>query len=153
MEKILNYIGGEQIPSMDGEFLDNVNPATGMVYSKVPSSKAADVQKAVDAAQKALAGWSALAPHERSKYLKKIAELINQNLDSLAMAETIDNGKPITVSKTVDIPRAAENFIFFSDIVNEFESHEFDDRGKGKNTVHYSPVGVVGCISDRKSVV
>jgi aminomuconate-semialdehyde/2-hydroxymuconate-6-semialdehyde dehydrogenase len=137
MEKILNYIGGEQIPALDGEFLDNVNPATGMVYSKVPNSKAQDVEKAVLAAQKALPGWSALAPHERSKYLQKISDLILKNLDSLALAETIDNGKPISVSKTVDIPRAAENFTFFSEIVNEFESHEFDDRGKGKNTVHY----------------
>lgn len=147
METILNYIGGEQIPALDGEFLDNVNPATGAVYSKVPSSKAADVQKAVEAAQKAFPAWSALTAHERSKYLVKIAELIHKNLDSLALAETIDNGKPISVSKSVDIPRAAENFMFFSEIVNEFESHEFDDRGKGKNTVHYSPVGVVGCIS------
>jgi aminomuconate-semialdehyde/2-hydroxymuconate-6-semialdehyde dehydrogenase len=147
MEKILNYIGGEQIPALDGEFLDNVNPATGMVYSKVPNSKAQDVEKAVQAAQKALPGWSALSAAERSKYLIKISDLILKNLDSLALAETVDNGKPISVSKTVDIPRAAENFSFFSEMVNEFESHEFDDRGKGKNTVHYSPVGVVGCIS------
>lgn len=147
MEKILNYIGGEQIPPLDGEFLDNINPATGKVYSKVPHSKAQDVSRAVEAAKKAFPSWSALSTAERSQYLLKISELIVKNLDSLALAETIDNGKPISVSKTVDIPRAAENFTFFAEMINEFQSHEFDDRGKGRNTVHYSPVGVVGCIS------
>lgn len=147
MEQILNYIGGEQTPALDGEFLDNMNPATGLVYSKVPNSKAADVEKAVRAAQNALPGWSALSATDRSKYLLKIADLINKNLESLSLAETIDNGKPIMVSKSVDIPRAAENFTFFAELIKEFESHEFDDQGKGKNTVHYSPVGVVGCIS------
>jgi aminomuconate-semialdehyde/2-hydroxymuconate-6-semialdehyde dehydrogenase len=147
METILNYIGGELSPALDGEFIDNVNPATGKVYSKVPSSKAADVKKAVAAAKSALSAWSALSVSERSAYLKKISDLILKNLDMLAMAETIDNGKPISVSKTVDIPRAAENFSFFADAIKEFKSEEFDDRGKGRNTVHYSPVGVVGCIS------
>ncbi|MFP5386366.1 MAG: aldehyde dehydrogenase [Bacteriovoracia bacterium] len=147
MEKILNFIGGEFTPPLDGEFLDNVNPATGKVYSKVPNSKAADVEKAVAAAQKAFPAWSALSAEDRSKYLQKISDLILKNLDALALAETIDNGKPIMVSKTVDIPRSAENFSFFAEIIKEFVSHEFDDRGKGRNTVHYSPVGVVGCIS------
>lgn len=147
MEKILNFIGGEFTPPLDGEFLDNVNPATGKGYSKVPNSKAADVEKAVAAAQKAFPAWSALSAEDRSKYLQKISDLILKNLDALALAETIDNGKPIMVSKTVDIPRSAENFSFFAEIIKEFVSHEFDDRGKGRNTVHYSPVGVVGCIS------
>jgi aminomuconate-semialdehyde/2-hydroxymuconate-6-semialdehyde dehydrogenase len=147
METILNYIGGEQTPALDGEFLDNVNPTRGLVYSKVPNSKAADVEKAVLAAQKAFSGWSSLPASERSKYLQKISDLILKNLDALALAETIDNGKPITVSKTVDIPRSAENFSFFAEAITEFVSHEFDDRGKGRNTVHYSPLGVVGCIS------
>ncbi len=147
METILNYIGGELSGALDGEFLDNVNPATGKVYSKVPSSKEADVKKAVAAAQNALPAWSALSAGERSKYLQKISDLILKNLDSLAMAETIDNGKPISVSKTVDIPRSAENFSFFAEAIKEFKSEEFDERGKGRNTVHYTPVGVVGCIS------
>jgi aminomuconate-semialdehyde/2-hydroxymuconate-6-semialdehyde dehydrogenase len=147
MKHILNYIDGDHIPPQDGEFLDNVNPATGMVYSKVPSSRAADVEKAVHAAQKAFPAWSALSASERSNYLLKIADLILKNLDSLALSETIDNGKPISVSKSVDIPRAAENFSFFAQMIHEFKSYQFDDQGKGRNTVHYSAVGVVGCIS------
>jgi aminomuconate-semialdehyde/2-hydroxymuconate-6-semialdehyde dehydrogenase len=147
MEKILNYIGGELLPPQDGEFLENVNPATGEVYSLVPSSKASDVQKAVAAAKKAFPTWRSLSSQERAKYLRKISELITKNLDRLAMAETIDNGKPISISKTVDIPRSAENFAFFAEAIEDFKSHEFDERGKGRNQVHYSPVGVVGCIS------
>ena len=121
MEKIFNFIGGELTPPIDGAFLDNVNPATGAVYSQVPDSKAADVKKAIEAAKKAFPAWSALSPKERSVYLTKISELITKNLDQLAMAETVDNGKPISVSKSVDIPRSAENFAFFSEIIHEFK--------------------------------
>lgn len=147
MEKILNFISGEFCAPLDGEFLNNVNPSTGKVYSLVASSKKGDVDMAVAAAQAALPYWSGLAVNERSKYLQRISELILKNLDSLAMAETIDNGKPISVSKTVDIPRSAENFSFFAELIQEFTSVEFDDRGKGRNTVYFTPVGVVGCIS------
>ena len=147
MEKILNYIDGEMIPPMDGEFLDNVNPATGKVYSLVPNSKASDVKRAIAAASKALPAWSALGPTERSHFLIKISELITKNLEELSLAETIDNGKPISVSKTVDIPRSAENFQFFSEEIKRFKGEEFSDLGRGQNTVHYFPVGVVGCIS------
>lgn len=147
METISNYIGGEQRPPMKGNYLDNVNPATGKVYSKVPSSSSADVELAIDAAKKAFPTWSKLSRKERSAYLLKISELITKNLDSLALAETIDNGKPISVSKSVDIPRSAENFKFFSEEILKFESDTFSDLGSGKNTVQYSPLGVVGCIS------
>lgn len=147
MEKILNYIGGELTPPMNGNFLDNVNPATAEVYSLVPDSQDIDVKKAVEAAKKAFPAWSGLSPKDRSVYLSKISDLITKNLDQLAMAETVDNGKPISVSKTVDIPRSAENFSFFSEMIQEFKSEVFEDKGKGRNTVHYSPVGVVGCIS------
>lgn len=147
MEKILNYIGGEIVPPLDGKFLENTNPATGKVYSYVPDSKSEDVAMAVKAAKKAFPSWSALSAEERSVYLRKIAGLITRDLEKLALAETIDNGKPISVSRSVDIPRSAENFSFFADHILEFKGESFDDRGKGLNTVHYSPVGVVGCIS------
>ncbi len=147
MEKILNYIGGELTPPLNGKFLDNVNPASGEVYSLVPDSQEVDVKRAVEAAKKAFPAWSALTPKDRSAYLSKISDLITKNLDQLALAETIDNGKPISVSKSVDIPRSAENFSFFAEMIHEFKSELFEDKGKGRNTVHYSPVGVVGCIS------
>ncbi len=147
MEKIQNYIGGLFISPLEEKYLDNINPATGEVYSLVPDSREADVKLAVAAAKKALPAWSALSTDERAKYLTKISELITKNLETLAMAETIDNGKPISVSNSVDIPRSAENFAFFAEAIKEFKGDEFDDRGKGRNSVHHSPVGVVGCIS------
>jgi aminomuconate-semialdehyde/2-hydroxymuconate-6-semialdehyde dehydrogenase len=147
MEKILNYIGGELVAAMDGEFLGNVNPSTGKVYSLVASSKAKDVQNAIAAAEKAFPAWSGLSAAERARHLMTISNLITKNLDMLAMAETIDNGKPISVSNTVDIPRAAENFAFFAELIQDFKPVSFDDRQRGRNTVHYSPIGVVGCIS------
>lgn len=147
MEKILNYVGGELTPPMNGKFLDNVNPATAEVYSLVPDSQTEDVKKAIASAKKAFPAWSSLSPKERSVYLVRVSDLITKNLDSLALAETIDNGKPISVSKTVDIPRSAENFSFFAEMIHEFKNEIFEDKGKGRNSVHYSPVGVVGCIS------
>lgn len=147
MEKIFNYIGGQFAAPLCGNYLENINPATGDVYSLVPDSQSADVKNAVLAAKKAFPAWSGLTPSERSVYLLRISELMTKNLDSLALAETIDNGKPLSVSKSVDIPRSAENFSFFAELIQEFKGEHFDDRGKGKNTVHYSPVGVVGCIS------
>jgi aminomuconate-semialdehyde/2-hydroxymuconate-6-semialdehyde dehydrogenase len=147
MEKIQNYIGGLFISPLEGKFLDNVNPATGEIYSHVPDSREADVKMAIAAAKKAFPAWSALSVDERAGYLTKISELITRDLDSLALAETIDNGKPISVSRTVDIPRSAENFLFFAQAIREFKGEEFDDRGKGKNSVYHTPVGVVGCIS------
>lgn len=147
MEKILNYIDGQFVFPIDGEFLPNINPATGAIYSEVPSSKSGDVEKAVLAAKKAFSSWSGLSRQERSTYLIKLAELIKENLPNLARAESIDNGKPISVSSSVDIPRSAENLEFFGNAILEFDEEHFDDRGKGKNIVSYSPVGVVGCIS------
>ncbi len=126
MKKILNYIGGELRAPVNGQYLDNVNPATGAVYSLVPSSEAVDVQQAIAAAKSAFPSWKALSAAERSGHLLKISELILKNLDRLAMAETIDNGKPISVSSTVDIPRAAENFRFFAEEILSFAGEVFE---------------------------
>lgn len=147
MEKILNYIGGELRAPLKGKYLDNVNPATGQVYSQVASSDAGDVELAIQAAKAAFPAWKSLSAAQRAAYLHKLSDLITKNLDVLAMAETIDNGKPISVSRAVDIPRAAENFRYFAEEVVEFKGQVFDDRGAGKNAVHYTPIGVVGCIS------
>ncbi len=103
-KQILNYIDGEFSDPENGRFMENVNPATGEVYSQTPDSDAADVQLAVDAAKKAFPAWSTSTPEYRFKILNKIAELIDANLDALALAESNDNGKPLWLSKRVDIP-------------------------------------------------
>lgn len=146
-EKILNYIGGELKAPVNGKYIDNINPATGEVYSQIPDSTALDVEEAVAAAEAAFPAWSKTPAEEKFKILNRIAELIDQNLDALALAETNDNGKPLWLSKRVDIPRASSNFRFFATGLMHFatESHNMEN-----GTVNYTlrqPIGVVGCIS------
>jgi len=147
MEMILNYIDGKFVAPLDGEYLDNINPATGKVYSKVPSSKRGDVEAAVKSAKQAFLTWKKTSRQDRSKYLLKISDLIMKNLEQFALAESIDNGKPLKLARAVDIPRAAENFKFFAEEILNFNGEEFSDLGKGLNKVSYYPLGVVGCIS------
>lgn len=147
MKKILNYINGEFCEPLSKKFLDNVNPSRGEVYSLVPSSGAQDVTLAIEAAAKAFPQWSGLTAEVRAEYLRKIAREIHANLNDLARAETIDNGKPITLSKTVDIPRSARNFEFFADAVTQMHGESFRSDQHHLNVVEYSPLGVVSCIS------
>jgi aminomuconate-semialdehyde/2-hydroxymuconate-6-semialdehyde dehydrogenase len=147
MEKILNYIYGEFLEPESGEFLDNTNPATGQVYSLVPRSNEVDAERAVEAAVSSFRMWSRLTKDERASYLFKIADLIEENFEELALAETRDNGKPLKVSQMVDIPRSKENIEFFANEIQNFQSEVFDNQGAGDNTVSYEPLGVVACIS------
>lgn len=142
-----NYIGGHLIGPLSGNFIDNVNPATGQVYGQIPDSHKKDIDAAVKAAKKALPAWSTSPVEERFKVLNRIAELIDEHLDELALAETNDNGKPLWLSKRVDIPRASANFRFFATGIMHFatESHNMED--KAVNYTLRQPIGIVGCIS------
>ncbi len=142
-----NYIGGHFIGPLSGKFIDNTNPATGEVYGQLPDSDAQDVDVAVQAAQKAFPGWSTTPAEQRFLVLNRIAELIDENLDAFAEAETTDNGKPLWLSKQVDIPRASANFRFFATGIMHFaaESHTMED--KAVNYTMRQPLGIVGCIS------
>ena len=147
MQRIENYIDGKLVAPISEQYLDNVEPATGKVYSLIPDSNAADVELAVAAAKNAFPAWSTCGNRERSKVLLRISALIEQNLDAFALAESIDNGKPVKLAATVDIPRAVDNFHFFATAIEHFasESHFME-----KTAVNYTlrrPIGVVGCIS------
>jgi aminomuconate-semialdehyde/2-hydroxymuconate-6-semialdehyde dehydrogenase len=146
-QQIQNYINGTFCAPQNRHFIENVNPATGEAYSETPDSDAMDIQIAVDSAQKAFPGWSTTTPEFRFKILNRISELIDANLDALALAESNDNGKPLWLSKKVDIPRASENFRFFATAIMHFasESHNMQDRAV--NYTLRNPIGVVGCIS------
>lgn len=147
MEKILNYINGALSEPFNGTYLDNVNPAEGRVYSQIPDSGNRDVNHAVEAARRAFAKWSATPAHERSAMLIKIADLIDRDLDQLALAESIDQGKPVKLAKTVDIPRASANLRFYATaILHSASDAHFTDQ-QAINYTHYSPIGVAGCIS------
>lgn len=146
-DQISNYIGGSLRPPIHGKYFDNINPATGEVYSQTPDSDASDIEMAVGAAKAAFPNWSTTPAEERFKVLNRIAQLIDDNLDALALAETNDNGKPLWLSKRVDIPRASSNFRFFATGLLHFsaESHSMEDRAV--NYTIRQPIGVVGCIS------
>ncbi len=142
-----NYIGGNFIGPLSGAFLDNINPATAEVAGQIPNSNEKDIEVAVVAAQKAFDSWSKTSAEKRFIILNKIAELIDVNLDALALAESNDNGKPLWLSKEVDIPRASSNFRFFATAIMHFaaESHAMEDRAI--NYTLRQPIGIVGCIS------
>jgi len=148
VQKILNYINGNYCEPESGEWLDNYNPSTGTVYAKIADSTPKDVEKAYKAAEKAFPKWSKTTIDERSRILNTIADLIEQNLETLAKAEAKDNGKPLSLAKAIDIPRAAANFRFFAHAITQFSSNAHESVGK--NTMNYTlrqPLGVVGCIS------
>jgi aminomuconate-semialdehyde/2-hydroxymuconate-6-semialdehyde dehydrogenase len=148
MKKILNYINGSYIESRSGEWLDNYDPASGEIYSKIANSNAADIDLAYQAAKDAFPAWSNTTLDERSRIMLKIASLIDANLERLAEAEATDNGKPLSLAMAVDIPRASSNFRFFGNAITQFSSEAHDSVGL--NTMNYTlrqPIGVVGCIS------
>jgi aminomuconate-semialdehyde/2-hydroxymuconate-6-semialdehyde dehydrogenase len=143
---ILNYINGQLVPAKSNETLDVINPSNGKIYTTAPSSDSSDVDEAVKAAQAAFPLWSALSIDERSRYMIKIADRIEEKLESLAIAESIDNGKPVSLARKVDIPRGAANFRFFGNAITQFAS-ESHDMGTAINYTLRQPLGVVGCIS------
>ena len=147
MQKIQNYINGELVAPISGSYLDNYNPAEGKVYSLIPDSDNREVQLAVDAAQAAFAGWSGMAVEKRSAILQKIATLIERDLDKLALAESMDQGKPVMLAKTIDIPRAAQNMSFYASGAIHFSSEAHITGNEAVNYTIRQPIGVVGCIS------
>ncbi|MEO6589179.1 MAG: aldehyde dehydrogenase [Pyrinomonadaceae bacterium] len=147
MQKIENYIGGELVAPVSEKYLDNYNPATGEVYSLIPDSDERDIKNAVEAAKKAFPVWSRMSAEERHDHLIKISNLIERDLDELAEAESIDNGKPKTLAKQVDIPRAVSNFKFYATAAMHFSSEAHETVGQAINYTLRQPLGVVGCIS------
>jgi aminomuconate-semialdehyde/2-hydroxymuconate-6-semialdehyde dehydrogenase len=145
---IQNYIDGQYVNPIQGNWLDNHCPANGEVYNQIPNSSKEDVAQAYKSAKSAFKEWSETTLEERSRIMLRISELIESKLDELAEAESKDNGKPIWLAKAVDIPRAASNFRFFANAITQFasESHE----SVGQDAINYTlrqPIGVVGCIS------
>ncbi len=147
MEKLQNYINGELVSPASGNYFDNYEPATGKVYSLIPDSDLDDVNKATIAAKEAFPIWSKMSIQERSAILLRIAQLIEENLDELAAAESRDNGKPIQLARTVDIPRAQSNFHFYGTGILHWAS---ESHSMGNLAINYTlrePIGIAGCIS------
>ncbi len=141
-----NFIGGKWVAPVKGEYFDVISPITGKPYTKAARSGAEDVELALDAAHAAAEKWTRTSAAERSNILLKIADRIEQNLELIATAETVDNGKPIRETMNADIPLSADHFRYFAGCLRAQEGSisEIDE-----NTVAYhfhEPLGVIGQI-------
>lgn len=145
--QILNLIDNDLREPHSGAFMDDVNPATSETVARIPDSNADDVNDAVLAAQRAFPGWSSTTSEQRSKVLLRLADLIERDLDTLARAECDDTGKPLSLCKRVDIPRAAANFRYFAHAILSTKSEFHDTDGVAINYTLRRPLGVVGAIS------
>lgn len=145
-ERYDNFIGGEYRPPVNGQYFKNPSPVTGEVFCEVPRSTKEDIELALDAANEAKHVWGKTSPAERANILSKIADRMEENLETLAVAETWDNGKPIRETLHADIPLAIDHFRYFAGVVRAQEGSisQIDD-----DTVAYhfhEPLGVVGQI-------
>ena len=147
MQRLKNFIGGDLVEPRSGDYVDNVDPATGEVYCQLPDSDGRDVEQAVAAAAGAFAAWAGRPAAERARTMTAIANLIEQRNEELARAECVDSGKPISLARTVDIPRAAANFRFFATSMVHFQSQAHDTNGQAINYTLREPRGVAGLIS------
>ena len=147
MKKIANYINGKLQEPKNGKYIDNYNPAKGSVYSLIPDSNQQDVDQAISSAQAAFPSWSKLRNTERAEWLEKIANGIEERMEELALAESIDNGKPLWLATSVDIPRARDNFKFYSTAIRHYASESHQTAEGVINYTLRKPVGVAACIS------
>jgi aminomuconate-semialdehyde/2-hydroxymuconate-6-semialdehyde dehydrogenase len=147
MQKISNYINGQLIEPIGQSYIDNYEPATGKVYSLIPDSDERDVEMAYKAAAAAFKSWSLTSAEDKFKIMMKISSLIEQNLEALAQAESKDNGKPVSLARVMDIPRAASNFQFYAQAITQFSSEAHQMEQSFLNYTLRQPIGVVGCIS------
>ncbi len=142
-----NYINGELVEPLSGQYIDNVEPATGKVYAHIPSSDAKDVESAVQAAEQAFPLWSNAGVKARSEVMLKIAAGIIKYQKELAAAESMDNGKPVALAELIDIPRAYDNIHFFATAIEHFASESHHMENLAINYTLRRPIGIVGCIS------
>ncbi len=141
-----NFIGGRFVAPADGQYFDVISPINGRVYTQAARSSAVDIERALDAAHAAAAKWGATAAAERANVLLKIADRIEANLELLAYAETVDNGKPMRETLNADIPLAVDHFRYFAGCLR---AQEGSISQIDKDTVAYhfqEPLGVVGQI-------
>lgn len=144
--KVQNFINGEFKPALSGRLIENRNPSNGQVYGSLPDSDKSDVEEAFLAAEAAFPAWSNTPGEERFKILNAIAEGIDSLREELALAESIDQGKPLWLAKT-EMIRASQNFRFFATAAMQFSSESHASENTAINYTLRSPIGVVGCIS------
>ncbi len=144
---IKNYINGALAPAISGKYLDNINPATGKVYSQFPNSNKDDLTQAITSAEKTFPAWSAMPIERRFRTLMRIADIIEQNLSDYARAESIDTGKPMAMSISQDIPSAQDYFRYYATaLLHKPHLARYDEQGSLQFSLR-QPIGIVGCIA------
>ncbi|NBW82435.1 aldehyde dehydrogenase [bacterium] len=147
MVKLMNFIEGHFVPPESGSFLSVENPSVGEIYGECPNSDALDVGKAVSAAKLAQPIWHSLGAQRRSEILLKVADLLEERLIQFAEAESLDQGKPVSLAAQMDIPRSISNFRFFATRLLHLEDKVFKTSESIFHYVERSPVGVIGLIT------
>ena len=145
-ERYDNFIGGEWVAPVDGEYMDNITPVTGEVFCQVARGKAADIELALDAAHKAAPEWGRTSAAERALVLHRIADRIEEHLEEIAVAETWENGKAVRETLAADIPLAVDHFRYFAGATRAQEGR-LSQIDHDTVAYHFSePLGVVGQI-------
>jgi aldehyde dehydrogenase len=141
-----NYIGGQWVAPVDGQYFTNLTPITGKALCEIARSQAADIELALDAAHKAKDAWGRTSPTERSNLLLKIADRMEERLEIIALAETLDNGKPIRETRAADVPLAIDHFRYYAGCIRAQEGSiaEIDETTYAYH--FHEPLGVVGQI-------
>ena len=147
MKKIYNYINGEFLEPIGNNYLENIAPATGSIYSLTPDSDAKDVQLAVDSANLARQGWGITPAEKRAEYLFKIADMIEARFDEFTSVESIDTGKPLSLTQEIDIPRSIQNLKFFASSVIHNSTQAHINENRSINYTIRQPIGIVGTIT------
>lgn len=142
-----NWIDGRARPAASGARIDVVDPATGDHYATMAASRAEDVDAAWHAARRALPPWSGMPAAERAALLRRLAELVERDVERLAYLESVDSGKPLGLARSVDIPRAAANLRFFARLVQDWHPDEQLSAQNSASLVMRRAAGVAGCIS------
>ncbi|MDT7785854.1 MAG: aminomuconate-semialdehyde/2-hydroxymuconate-6-semialdehyde dehydrogenase, partial [Pseudonocardiales bacterium] len=149
MKSIKHVIGGAEAGSADGATFDDIDPYTQEAYATVALGGAREADEAVRAARKAFdeGPWPRMSFDERGKLLHRLADLMDQHNEDLALADTRDMGKPVTAAKTKDVPRSALNFRFFADHARLSESQHLPNANGFHTYVQHAPAGVVAAIA------
>ncbi len=141
-----NYIGGKWLAPVDGHYMDNVSPVDGQVFTRVPRSRAADIELALDAAHSAKTAWGKTSVAERSNFLLQIADRIESQLEHLAIVETWENGKAVRETLNADLPLIVDHFRYFAGCIRAQEGTATDLDADMASYHFHEPLGVVGQI-------
>ncbi|MFD2178166.1 aldehyde dehydrogenase family protein [Veronia pacifica] len=144
--KYENYINGKWVPPVKSQYFDNITPVNGSVICQIPKSTSEDVDLALDAAHDAFPTWSLSSVTERSNLLLKIADIIEQNSEMLAVVETWDNGKPVRETINADLPLVVDHFRYFAGVLRAQEGQTAALDADTWSYHMHEPIGVVGQI-------